>query len=202
MIHQKHIVETSALIVALILVMLPILGFESWAVLTLAGLSMAMMIFIMASGMTLVFGLMDVLNFGHGAFIAVGAYAAASMVTLVGGYPIGTVLAILTVVGCALAALVAGGIGGSLFERLLVRPTYGNHMRQILITTGGLIIVEQVLIVFFSPREIVLLRPEELQGSLLIGNIALEKYRLLMVAIGLLVFSGLILCLIEPSLGC
>ena len=58
---------------------LPLVGsFSSWVTLTLAGLAMGMIIFIIASGLTLVFGLMDVLNFGHGAFISIGAYAAAA----------------------------------------------------------------------------------------------------------------------------
>ena len=63
--------------VALALLMIPLIGStSSWLTLTVASLAMGMMIFIMASGLTLVFGLMDVLNFGHGAFIAVGAYVA------------------------------------------------------------------------------------------------------------------------------
>src|SRR6202166_5269193 len=63
--------------VILALAMLPLIGSaSSWVTLTVASLAMGMMIFIMASGLTLVFGLMDVLNFGHGAFISVGAYVA------------------------------------------------------------------------------------------------------------------------------
>src|SRR5437764_13188253 len=58
---------------------LPLVGnLTTWITLTIAALAMGMMIFVMASGLTLVFGLMDVLNFGHGAFIAVGAYLALS----------------------------------------------------------------------------------------------------------------------------
>src|SRR6266404_2406108 len=61
----------------LALAVAPLIGSaSSWVTLTVASLAMGMMIFIMASGLTLVFGLMDVLNFGHGAFIAVGAYIA------------------------------------------------------------------------------------------------------------------------------
>ena len=63
--------------VALALAALPFIPSSStWVTLTIAGLAMGMMIFVMASGLTLIFGLMDVLNFGHGAFIAVGAYMA------------------------------------------------------------------------------------------------------------------------------
>src|SRR5438046_8278587 len=55
----------------------PLIGNPTtWVTLTIAALAMGMMIFVIASGLTLVFGLMDVLNFGHGAFIAVGAYLA------------------------------------------------------------------------------------------------------------------------------
>src|SRR5207248_5361925 len=62
----------------LALAALPLIGSVStWTTLTAAGLAMGMIIFIIASGLTLVFGLMDVLNFGHGAFISVGAYVAA-----------------------------------------------------------------------------------------------------------------------------
>ena len=70
-----------ALIPALALVALPLVAsLPIWVTLTVAGLAMGMMIFMMASGLTLVFGLMDVMNFAHGVFISVGAYAAASLV--------------------------------------------------------------------------------------------------------------------------
>jgi len=66
------------LILALAAAALPLVPSSStWLTLTVAGLAMGMMIFMMASGLTLVFGLMDVMNFAHGAFISVGAYAAA-----------------------------------------------------------------------------------------------------------------------------
>ena len=58
------------LVLAVALVALPLVGsFPTWVTLTVAALAMGMMIFIMASGLTLVFGLMDVINFGHGVFI-------------------------------------------------------------------------------------------------------------------------------------
>ena len=64
------------LVPALMLIALPFIGNpSSWVTLTVAGLAMGMMIFLMASGLTLVFGLMDIINFGHGVFISLGAYA-------------------------------------------------------------------------------------------------------------------------------
>src|SRR5437762_3284268 len=65
------------LVPALAAIAYPLIGnATTWVTLTIAALAMGMMIFVIASGLTLVFGLMDVLNFGHGAFIAVGAYVA------------------------------------------------------------------------------------------------------------------------------
>ena len=68
------------LVPLLALLVMPFIGSTStWVTLTVAGLAMGMIIFTIASGLTLVFGLMDVLNFGHGVFIALGAFVATSV---------------------------------------------------------------------------------------------------------------------------
>ena len=201
MTHEAHIRQASILVVAMALVGLLLLEFETWVVLTLAGAAMAMLVFTMASGLTLVFGLMDVLNFGHGAFIAVGAYLAAVVVSMTGGFASGMGFAVLGILGCALAAALGGGIGGAIFEKFLVRPAKGNHMRQILITMGGLIIIEQLLIVVFSPEEVALLKPDSLQGSVELGPVVLERFRILVVIVGLLLFAGLGLLFNRTKLG-
>ena len=75
------------LLPALALLALPFIGsFSTWVTLTVAGLAMGMIIFIIASGLTLVFGLMDILNFGHGVFIALGAYIALSVLGMMTGW--------------------------------------------------------------------------------------------------------------------
>src|SRR5690349_22628714 len=76
-----------ALVPVLAVLVLPFVGSPSaWLTLTVAGLAMGMIIFIIASGLTLVFGLMDVLNFGHGVFIALGAFVATSVLGSMGDY--------------------------------------------------------------------------------------------------------------------
>src|SRR6476659_2089511 len=75
------------LVVAIALAALPLIGsLSTWATLTVAGLAMGMIVFIIASGLTLVFGLMDVLNFGHGVFIALGAFVATSVLGAMGDW--------------------------------------------------------------------------------------------------------------------
>ena len=190
--------------VVLALAVIPLIGSPStWVTLTVASLAMGMMIFIMASGLTLVFGLMDVLNFGHGAFIAVGAYVA----TLVLGPMIGYVQAdslwlnLLALAPAAILAMAVSGALGLVFERVLILPVYGNHLKQILITMGGLIVAEQMLYALWGPQRIPLPLPASLRGSFIIGDIAIAKYRVLTMLIGLVVFGLVLLMLNRTKIG-
>ncbi|HUQ26394.1 MAG TPA: branched-chain amino acid ABC transporter permease [Burkholderiales bacterium] len=175
----------------------------TWLTLTIAGLAMGMMIFMMASGLTLVFGLMDVMNFAHGAFISVGAYAAASvLIQLKGGMQAPSLAENLMAMAPALAAAVAvAGLLGWIFERVVIRPVYGDHLKQILVTMGGLIVVEQLIHVVWGPDMIPLPRPATITGSVLIGDAAIERYRMLAVLVGLAVFAALWLVLNRTRLG-
>jgi branched-chain amino acid transport system permease protein len=183
-----------ALIAALPLVALPLVpSTPTWLTLTVAGLAMGMMIFMMASGLTLVFGLMDVMNFAHGAFISVGAYTAASvLIALKGGMQAPSLAENLMAMAPALAAAVAvAGALGWIFERVVIRPVYGDHLKQILVTMGGLIVVEQLIHVVWGPDMIPLPRPATITGSVLLGDAAIERYRILAVLVGLAVFAAL-----------
>ena len=167
---------------------------STWVTLTVAGLAMGLLIFIMASGLTLVFGLMDVMNFAHGLFIALGAYVAASAMKAMGG-------GLGSLAPAVLAAMLAAGVLGLAFERVIVRPVYGQHLKQILITTGGLIVAEQLIHVIWGPDLLPLPRPEALRGAFLVGDVVLEKYRLLAVGIGLAIYAGMALVLGRTKIG-
>ena len=183
------------LMAAVALAALALIGTPStWVTLTVAGLAMGLLIFIMASGLTLVFGLMDVMNFAHGLFIALGAYVAASVMKAMGGTLAGLGPAML-------AAIAAAGLLGFAFERIIIKPVYGQHLKQILITTGGMIVAEQLIHVIWGPDLLPLARPEALRGAFLLGEVALEKYRLASVAVGLAVFVALVLTLNRTRLG-
>ena len=188
----------------LALAALPLVGSAStWVTLTAAGLAMGMIIFIIASGLTLIFGLMDVLNFGHGVFIALGAFVAVSVLGALPAWTSADSLGLnLAAIGAAmLAAMVAAGAAGWLFERLLVRRVYGLHLMQILITMGGMVVGEELIKMIWGPQMIALEVPTALRGALLFGDAAIEKYRLLAVAVGLVVFVALLLVLNRTKLG-
>ncbi|MGH1414364.1 MAG: branched-chain amino acid ABC transporter permease [Pelagimonas sp.] len=193
----------------LLVPILVVLGFlaignpSSWLTLTVSGLAMGMMIFVMASGLTLVFGLMDVINFGHGAFISVGAFVGVSVLFGLShwaGAP-SLVLNLAAILLAVLAAMAVTGLLGWAFERIIVKPVYGAHLKQILVTVGGLIVIEQMIHVIWGPEEIFLTRPEMLKGSITFWGAALEKYRLLAVAIGLILFIAMRLTFRRTKIG-
>ena len=193
-----------ALLLAIALAALAMIGNPStWVTLTVAGLAMGLLIFIMSSGLTLVFGLMDVMNFAHGLFIAVGAYVAASTIKLFSAAAGSeSFLANLgAVVPAMLAAILAAGLLGLFFERIIIKPVYGQHLKQILITTGGMIVAEQLIHVFWGPDLLPLPRPSTLRGSFLVGDVAIEKFRLIAVVIGLAVFAAMMMVLNRTKIG-
>jgi branched-chain amino acid transport system permease protein len=193
-----------ALVPLLALLVLPFIGSGStWVTLTVAGLAMGMIIFIIASGLTLVFGLMDVLNFGHGVFIALGAFVATSVLGAMGDYTASGSLWVnlLAVLPAMVVAMLVAGAIGVVFERFIVRPVYGNHLKQILITMGGMIIGEELIKVIWGPLQIPLPLPQGMRGAVLIGDAAVEKYRLIAVIVGLMVFGILLWTLTRTKIG-
>jgi branched-chain amino acid transport system permease protein len=190
--------------VALSAACLPLIGnTTTWVTLTVAALAMGMMIFVIASGLTLVFGLMDVLNFGHGAFITVGAYLALTVLVPLAGWTQADSLG-LNLAALAIAIVVAAAGTGALgwaFERVIVKPVYGQHLKQILVTMGGLIVAEQLVHVIWGGDQKPMTLPTALRGAIAIGDVALERFRILAVAVGLAVFVGMILVLNRTRIG-
>ena len=178
-------------------------SFPTGVTLTVAGLARGMMIFIMASGLTLVFGLMDVLNFGHGAFVSVGAFAATMvLLPMRASLEADSLLLNLGVLGLAIAvAMLVTALLGWAFERLIIMPVYGQHLKQILITMGGMIVAEQLINVVWGAEQVPLPLPTSLRGAIVLGDAAIEKYRLVAVVVGLLVFAVMFLVLNRTKIG-
>ena len=179
------------------------MNFTTWLTLSVAGVAMGMMLFLMASGLTLIFGLMDVITFAHGAFVSLGAYVATDVVARMpelaasGSWP-----ASLSVLAAAIAvAIVVTGLAGWVFEVVIIRRVYGSHLRQILITVGGLIVAQELLVAVWGANPIPVAKPLALQGSVEILGAAIEIYRLVAVGLGLAVYGGLYLILARTRLG-
>ncbi|WP_342128384.1 branched-chain amino acid ABC transporter permease [Hydrogenophaga sp. OTU3427] len=192
------------LVPLLALIALPLTGSAStWLTLTVAGLAMGMIVFVIASGLTLVFGLMDVLNFGHGVFIALGAFVATSVFAAMGTYVEADSLwlNLVALLPAMLVAMAVAGALGYVFERLIVKPVYGQHLKQILITMGGMIIGEELIKVIWGPQQIAMPLPVSLRGAFIFGDAAVEKYRVLAVLVGALVFVAMVWTLNRTKVG-
>lgn len=175
---------------------------SSWVTLTVAGLSMGMMVFLMASGLSLVFGLMDVLNFGHSAFISFGAFVAASVLAALSTWLDGGWMLASAALALALLAAIAFGLAAGLFfETVIIRPVYRDHLRQILITMGALIVSEQIILAIWGGTPFNVPRPSFLEGAWIVGDVSMEIYRLFAVGLGAAVFVGLMVLLNRTRIG-
>ncbi|MEH7108756.1 MULTISPECIES: branched-chain amino acid ABC transporter permease [Bacillaceae] len=158
--------------------------------LALNGLATGMLIFLLAAGLTLIFGLMDVLNFAHGGLFAWGAYSGLWIYSKTGSFIIGIIGAIIT-----------GFILGVMMEKWVIKPVYGNHVQQILITLGLMMVLSEMLKVIWGPNQITAAPPSYLKGSWEIGDINIIKYRVFIILIGLLIFSSVQFMLKKTKIG-
>lgn len=158
--------------------------------LAINGLATGMLIFLLAAGLTLIFGLMDVLNFAHGGLFAWGAYSGTWIYATTGSFLVGIIGAILT-----------GIILGFATERWIIKPVYGNHVQQILITLGLMLVLSEMLKVVWGPNQMAATAPSYLTGSWEIGNILIIKYRAFIIVVGLIVFLAVQYVLKNTKIG-
>jgi branched-chain amino acid transport system permease protein len=195
-----------AIVVGLALAPLAVIEPHAYLTLTVAGLAMGMLIFLVASGLTLIFGLMDVLNFAHGAVFSWGAYAGfAAVVALNARWqwaesPSIALNVALLLAAIAAAMVVAVGLG-VLIERVIVRPVYGRHMFQILITLGATIVLEELLRIGWGPSDQVMPVPVTFQGSWVIADVIVLRFPVVAIAVGLAVYGGILLLLNRTRVG-
>ena len=190
---------------AVILFMLPLLGIplKTYLTLTIAGLAMGMLLFLIASGVSIIFGLMDVLNFAHGALFAWGAYVGFSVFGRLREWvEAESVLQNFGVFLVAiLAAMVAVALLGIILERVIVRRVYGNHLFQILITFGATIVLVELIRVFWGPNDEVMTVPQTFRGNWDIFDIIIAKYRVICIFIGIAVYTVIQLILKKTKIG-
>ena len=151
---------------------------ELWINLTVNGLATGMLVFLIASGLTLIFGLMSVLNFAHGGLFAWGAYAGVWFYSITSSFTLALIGAILT-----------GAVLGFITEKMIITPVYGDHVQQILITLGFMLVLSEMLKVVWGPNQIAAKVPPALAGSWEFGDVLIIKYRLFIIVIGFLVFG-------------
>ena len=190
---------------AIVLTLLPLLGMDlsTYLTLTIAGLAMGMMLFLVASGLSVIFGLMDVINFAHGVCFAYGAYVAFSIFKYFGAWVAAdSIVQNFSIFFIAIvAAIIVVGCVGIILERVLVRKVYGSHLFQILITFGGMVVLTELIRIIWGPNDEVMPKPVSFAGNWNIFDIIILKYPIYAIALGLIVYSIIQLILKKTKVG-
>jgi len=145
------------------------------------GISQGALFFLMAASLSIVLGLMGVVNFAHGALFVWGAYVFRMVFIATDNFFLGIV-----------AAMVAGFVIGFIFEKLFISRVYGNVGAQIMITLGLSIVFTELIRVFWGPTPLIVNRPEFLDGTTHIplgdaGAVIISHYRLFVIIVGVVI---------------
>jgi branched-chain amino acid transport system permease protein len=151
-----------------------------WIVQTMNGISFGMVLFVIAAGLSLIFGLMRVVNLAHGCFYALGAYLAITILQWTGSYLLSIVVA-----PCGVAIL------GMIMQRFFLHRFTKTPLSQVLLTLGFVFILEDLALLIWGGEHREIPKPPLFAGVLEIGDLSFPTYRLIIIATGALVAIGL-----------
>jgi len=155
------------------------------------GLSIGAVLFLLAVGLTMIFGMLDVINFAHGAFFMLGAYIGYSVMTVTGNYWIAMIITTFAV-----------GIIGAGVEALTLRPLYKKSvLYQLLLTFGLILIFEDIVKMIWGLEQLPLDTPKILSGSISLFGIQAPMYRLFVIAFVILIILGLFFFVERTKVG-
>lgn len=147
----------------------------------LNGLQLGLLLFLVASGLTLVFGILDFVNLAHASLYMLGAFICASLTLWLGNF----LWAVL------LSLPVTAGVG-IVIERVVARPLYErDHLDQVLATFGLILVIDTLAQLIWGPAGIAVPLPAWLDGQIQIGALTLPSFRLLIIGAGLAAAGGL-----------
>ena len=157
----------------------------------LNGLQFGLMLFLLATGLTLVFGIMDMINLAHGSLYMVGAYLAASVAGASGSLLLG-----ITVAVAGTAAI------GVVLELAILRRLYArDHLSQVLATFALILISNESVRLIWGDQPVMLSLPEALSGPVEIAGFVYPAYRLLIIVVGLVTALALYALVVKTRLG-
>ncbi len=158
----------------------------------LNGLQYGVMLFLLAAGLTLIFGIMGVINLAHGSLYMLGAYAGTWVAMQTGSFWLGVP-----------AALIVAALVGFAIEAVVVRRLYArDHLDQVLATFGLILVFNQLIILLFGRQPVFTQLPSAFSGSIqIIPGLPYPTYRLLIIAVGLAVAVGLYLIINKTRIG-
>jgi branched-chain amino acid transport system permease protein len=163
---------------------------DVFIVLTVNGLATGLLLFMMACGLSIIFGLMGIMNFAHGGFFIIGAYTSAWVYSITGSFTL-----------AMLAGMAAGSAIGWLTEITIIRPVYKNPIGQILITLGVFIVINELIKIIWGPNVIASPTPDLLQGDINILGASISIYRIFIIVFSCIVALVVHVALTRTRLG-
>ncbi len=163
---------------------------QFWIIQTLNSLSLGGLLFLLAAGFSLIFGVMRIANLTHGSLFMLGAYLGVTVLKIVPNLWLAALLA-----GAAVAAF------GALVERLLLRPLANKPLGQVLVTLGLSFIVADLCLMIWGGDPIPLPTPTSLQRPIVLGSIAFPAYRLVVLGIAVVTAIALQMLMEWTRLG-
>src|SRR5580700_7474784 len=158
----------------------------------LNGVQLGMLLFLLAAGLTLIFGIMDLVNLAHGSLYMLGAYFAATFAAFTGSFVL-----------CAILALAATFVSGVALEVIAIRPLYGrSHLDHVLGTFGLLLFFNELVRLVWGPAGMTLSLPSEMLTAVqIIPGVYYPAYRLIIIAATLAVAALLYILVMRTRLG-
>jgi branched-chain amino acid transport system permease protein len=159
---------------------------------TINGIQLGMLLFLLAAGLTLIFGIMDLVNLAHGSLYMLGAYFAATLAEATDSFVLGAIL-----------ALAATFVAGVALEVIAIRPLYGrNHLDHVLGTFGILIFFNDLVRLIWGPGGMTLSLPSEMLNAVeVLPGVFYPVYRLVIIAVTLTVALLLYFTVMRTRLG-
>jgi branched-chain amino acid transport system permease protein len=161
-----------------------------WAIQLLNGVSLGMLLFLIASGLSLIFGLLRIANLAHGSFYLVGAYLGLAVSERTGSFAF-----------AAIAAAVAVPLLGAVIQRFFLSRYHNQELPQVLLTFGFMFILADLSLALWGGTPQTLSKPEIFSRSLRFAGLFFPSYRLFVIGVGLAIALGLWLFLEKTRVG-
>ena len=193
-------------VIAIFLSPILLINPKTYITLTISGLAMGMLLFLVSSGFSLIFGFLSVLNLAHGALFTWGAYIGFTSFTLINkwtgwGGPDSIFSNIVIFLLALIIAALLVSLLGIITERLVIRPVYGSHLFQIFMTVGAMIVMEELIRIVWGPNDEVMPVPMNFMGSWDLFDVVVSKYPLIAIVIGLILYFVIFTILRKTKIG-
>jgi branched-chain amino acid transport system permease protein len=161
-----------------------------WLIQTFNGISYGALLFLVGSGLSLIFGVMRIVNLAHGSYFLLGGYMALTVIWTTGSWYLAIPVAALSI-----------AILGILMERIFLRPLGFDPLRQVLLTVGFAFLFQQAALDIWTGNNFDIFPPEALTNSVVVGGIYFPLYRVFMISVALVIGIVLWLAMEKTRLG-